>query len=154
MGWAAGSTANLAAAGAVAARCIITSRHRTEDAATTGPAARARERYGLRSQLKSAATAGLSWAGPDRGTDSRPRDSWRGGSRSVNELPWAASASRISDRSKHRRLFGYVTNECRHVFVNQYGGVLRVRSRQYLYCAFCKKCSMHYRYRIVHQKSN
>ena len=49
VGWAAGSTASLAAAGAVAARCIITSRHRTEDAATTGPAARARERCGANS---------------------------------------------------------------------------------------------------------
>ena len=126
VGWAAGSTADLAPAGAVAARCIITSRHRTEDAATTGPAARARERYGLRSQLKSAATAGLSWAGPDRGTDSRPRDSWRGGSRCQQaalgrlsiEDPGAVEASPSVRACNHK---------CHHVFVKQCDGVLCVR---------------------------
>ena len=123
VGWAAGSTADLAPAGAVAARCIITSRHRTEDAATTGPAARAPERYGLRSQLKSAATAGLSWAGPDRGTDSRPRDSWRGGSRCQQaalgrlsiEDPGAVEALPSVRVCKHK---------CHHVFVKQCDGVL------------------------------
>ena len=147
MGWAARSTADLAAAGAVAARCIITGRHRTEDATTTGPSARARERCGANSSLQpqpvchgvdqiAGPTAGLATAGAVTValSTSYPGPPQHRGSRSGQSITV--------------RLGRLQTNVTVRLSINM--AVCCVSALRLCY----KVCNMYYHKQIVYQKSD